>query len=160
MMNSEYRAALRWLASGDTGMSSEALLYAALSINNKDPFRNCNYPHDPDDLGRCLRLLKRLPWVKRGMSRLARRNKVWKALAKNWSEIHKLMASEVGIDWSKGRSAPQTFTEMSKIIDDARRQVTGKPSGQKDRRSATARSEPPPGFKYDWRVGRVVKEAR
>lgn len=43
----------QWLVSRDTGLSSEAIV-ARLNGAAVNPR---NYPHDPDDLGRCIRLL-------------------------------------------------------------------------------------------------------
>lgn len=114
----EHRAALRWLASGDTGMSSRAILYAALQIAREDGHGN-ECPFDPDDLGRCLRLLRRLPWARRGLDRLARRCPVWKRLRAHWVELAKSMDGEVGIDWSKGRIARGTYDRMKAVLGDA-----------------------------------------
>lgn len=117
-LTSEYRAALRWFATDDTGISSEAIVYAALGIARRR--WGDGYPRDPADLGRCLRMLKRMPWAARGIEKLARRNKVWRALKKRWAELEQSMIAEVGIGWEKARSAPRTFDLMDKIIVGAR----------------------------------------
>lgn len=53
-------AALTWALSGDTGISSRALLLSA--INGKPPAA-FDYPSDNGDIGRCVRMLTALPWA-------------------------------------------------------------------------------------------------
>jgi hypothetical protein len=118
-MNSEYRAAMRWMADDDTGASSTAIVCAALNIPYQSIFARDARPYDPDDLGRCLRMLKRMPWAKRGIDRLARHNKTWRSLRKHWSELSDLMAEEVGIRWEKARNAPRTYARMQEVIGEA-----------------------------------------
>ena len=40
----------------------------------------------------------------------------WEALVERWSEIAKSMDDEVGIDWSKDRSAPRTYELMKSVM--------------------------------------------
>lgn len=105
-------AAVMWFAGGDTGLSSVALLNAALGVPGKD-----DYPHDPSDLGRCLRLMRALPWTGRGLPVLASRSEAWSALAGCWKVLTALMADEVGIDWDKGTIAPKTYRAMREILE-------------------------------------------
>jgi len=102
---------LAWLASGDTGISSESLAYEFL--NQERPGRSgCHPPLDPADLGRCLRFLALVPEARICVDRLAAKNKGWELAAKAWDAITASMIAEVGIDWSKGKSAPATYAMM------------------------------------------------
>lgn len=107
----ELRAA-KWASSGDTGASSKALCRHMLG-----ELSDGSYPHDPADLGRCLRLLAVIPeWTGR-MDEMRAVSPYWKALAERWGELWFVMTDEVGIDWSKGRSAPKTYALMRSILD-------------------------------------------
>ncbi len=112
----ETSEALQWFLDGDRGVSSEAIVTAALGKYEK---RNADWPHDVADLGRCLRMLNALPWAKEGLDILAAASSVWKALKDNWDHLEALMDEEVGIGWSKGRSAPHTYEAIRKVIDEA-----------------------------------------
>lgn len=100
----------KWLAGRDTGLSSKAIA----------SHMTCGWcdgtypPADPADLGRCLRLLERFPEWKARMPEMAK-YKDWKNLIARWDEVAQSMADEVGIDWSKGRSAPKTYDLMCSI---------------------------------------------
>jgi hypothetical protein len=99
-----------WFGSGDTGLSSEtiALWLSARVKNGWGP----HTPSDPSDLGRCLRLLERIPEWKTRMAEMAECSEGWARMMIYWDEIAASMADEVGIDWSKGRSAPKTYEMM------------------------------------------------
>ncbi len=100
-----------WLASGDTGISSESLAFEFLGTDRKGHF-GVGYPHDPADLGRCLRLIARVPEVRPCVDSLAQKHDGWAKAAKGWDHIAASMEEEVGIDWSKGDRAPKTYELM------------------------------------------------
>jgi len=52
---------IKWLANGETGMSSKAMAFTALGVKYKNA---CYYPYDPADLNRCLLLLEAAPIVR------------------------------------------------------------------------------------------------
>ena len=64
MTEERWRQAREWQCSGDTGASSQTMMSAAIGEDppRADRGRGC-YPLDPDDLGRCVRLIERVPWV-------------------------------------------------------------------------------------------------
>ena len=107
--------AAAWGVSGDTGISSEALCAVMLG---RDPDRKwgSNYPSDPSDLGRCLRLLDKIPEWKTRILEMSAQSAEWAALAERWDEIETTMADEVGIDWSKAQKAPKTYALMKAIL--------------------------------------------
>jgi hypothetical protein len=104
----------RWLVSGDTGLSSESIAMHMLGWACRG-----NYPHDPSDLGRCLRLLAIFPEWQCRIGEMAVYGPEWAEIARRWPELSALMAGEVGIGWEKGRSAPITYAAMRAAIDAA-----------------------------------------
>jgi len=108
-----WRELAAWFASDDTGMSSEGMACHMSGTPLRDAW--CA-PSDPADLGRCLRLLERFPEWKQRVSEMAAYGGEWAALVPHWDEVSKLMADEVGIDWSKGRSAPITYAAMKTYL--------------------------------------------
>ncbi|MGI4744939.1 MAG: hypothetical protein ACRYGI_11585 [Janthinobacterium lividum] len=100
-----------WLASGDTGVSSTAILLW-LSARAKDRTWGAHTPSDPADLGRCLRLLERIPEWKSRMPEMAEAGDNWARIMPHWDRMAQSMCDEVGIDWSKARSAPLTYDLM------------------------------------------------
>jgi len=74
------------------------------------------YPHDPDDLNRCLILLDAVPEFKPRMKELSSLSDEWSRLVCCWGDIEKSFISEVGLNWSKGHSAPRTHELMRDAI--------------------------------------------
>lgn len=108
-----------WLASDDTGISSKAI--AMLMTGGNVGRWGWGHPGDPDDLGRCLRLLELFPEWKPGISDMASRGPGWAGLTARWDEIAQSMTDEVGIAWEKGKSAPATYHLMQIAIADGYR---------------------------------------
>lgn len=104
----------RWIVGDDTGSSSEAIWAHMMGVS--DPDRGWSHPYDPADFGRCARLLKFIPEWRRRLRGMAKRSKAWAQLVQHWDEIEVSMEREVGIDWSKGRSAPKTYELMQKVM--------------------------------------------
>jgi hypothetical protein len=109
-------AALRWIAGDHVGASSLAIFAHMTGVK---PRRGWAHPWDPDDLSRCLRLLRAVPAWRARIPEMARRSKTWKALSARWDEIERCMENEVGWNWSKGKKAPLTYALMKEIIDGA-----------------------------------------
>jgi hypothetical protein len=104
---------LKWFAGPDVGLSSKAMAMAALGIDF-DP----DYPHDPSDFNRCLLLLLHVPEVKPHMHKLAAVSPQWSRLIARWDEIEASFLCEVGLNWSKGGSAPKTYQLMRDVLKD------------------------------------------
>ena len=103
-----------WIVGDDTGMSSKTIWAVMLGLNLPGW---CCEPADPDDLGRCLRLLELIPEWKPRIGEMAAVSQSWARMIPHWDRIAASMAKEVGIDWSKGRSAPKTYALMQMIRD-------------------------------------------
>lgn len=110
-------SAVLWLAGSDKGISSEAIWHHMTGINGAPGhFRYSNWPHDPADLGRCLRLLEAVPEWKPRIPEMSKYGKGWAALVPAWDVLENCMLNEVGINWEKGRSAPATYDLMKKTL--------------------------------------------
>lgn len=103
---------LNWLTSEDTGQSSKTLAYRALGLRWRDE----SHPYDPADLNRCLLLMERLPWVRLHLPEMADVTPGWAALLPRWDELERMFVEEVGLGWTKGRSAPRTFGFMKALL--------------------------------------------
>jgi len=84
-----------------------------------------SYPLDPDDFGRCYRLLLRVPLWRERIGEMAKYGRVWAALAAAWDELEAMWAEEVGTKLERpyGKSAPKMYARMKEIEDAARRRV-------------------------------------
>ena len=102
---------LNWIAAGRVGASSKAMAMAACGLPNDD-----SYPHDPDDLNRCLLLLEAVPDVRDHFDKIAALGVVWGRLVKRWADIEASFLDEVGLNWSKAQEAPKTYALMREVI--------------------------------------------
>lgn len=107
-MSQAYAEVSYWLHGDDTGISSKSLACEFLGMPNTWVLA----PADPADLGRCLRLIALAPEVRACVDSLANRHECWRRAAAVWDAIAASMAEEVGIDWSRGQSAPKTYELM------------------------------------------------
>lgn len=106
-------ALLEWFSGGDTGLSSEALANEFAGLPHDKDF-GINYPRDGSDLGRCVRLIDRIPPVRDAVEKLAARNKYWAALAPEWDRLVTLYRAEIA---ENPRSAPKTYAAMRAVLD-------------------------------------------
>jgi hypothetical protein len=111
--------ATRWLACGQRGTSSNTMFSTLTGVNalHRD---HSDHPHDPDDFDRCLRLLADVPELRARLPLMAAASPVWAALVTNWDAIEQSHLSEVGLGWTKAKSAPKTYALMRQVIEAAR----------------------------------------
>ena len=102
---------LAWFGTGRTGASSEAMALAVCGVPGDDA-----HPYDPDDFNRCLLFLGAVPEARNHMDRIAALSPTWRRIVSQWGEIEACFLGEVGLDWSKARSAPKTYDLMQKVI--------------------------------------------
>lgn len=81
-MSEELKDCFEWLANGETGLSSEYMLFTILGVDCE-----YNYPRDTGDFGRCVGLLMDVPWLREGLPLVAETGLEWEILVKNWSEL-------------------------------------------------------------------------
>lgn len=110
------KAATQWLATGERGLSSETLFSYLTGHDIQDDGDKDCYPHDPDDLRRCMLLLDQCQELKPNLPRIVQAGPVWAALFARWDELTAAFEAEVP-DW-RGRnwSAPKTYALMKEII--------------------------------------------
>lgn len=105
------KAVARWLAEGETGLSSECMAAVALGAKPRSTY----HPLDPADLNRCLKLVKAAPVVKRHFPKIRALSKQWRAVIDHWDELSEMFVAEVGWDWSKAKSARRTYDRMKEL---------------------------------------------
>lgn len=104
---------MSWIVGENVGESSKAIWAHMMGAGK--PRWGYSYPHDPDDLSRCLRLLRLIPEWRERMPEMAKHGMVWRALIENWQCLENMMEAEVGWDWSKGSRAPKTYEFMKSL---------------------------------------------
>lgn len=105
-------AALEWIAGADTGASSTAIWAHMMGTKSEGA-----YPFDPDDFGRCYRLLLRVPEWRNRISEMSKYSKVWTRLAAAWDELTTLYELEVGTGADRyfGKRAPRLYARMIEL---------------------------------------------
>ncbi len=103
---------ISWLSSGDSGISSLTIVSVLADIPFAVLAQRCRpgVPYDPDDLGRCMRLLDVKPEWRSRMSEVARRYPEWAGLVARWDDLSSLFWEEA----PSGR-ALKTFALMEEI---------------------------------------------
>ncbi len=85
-------AELAWLRGTDTGISSKTI-FSVLStkhghlVDLTSRHWRPDVPHDPDDFGRCYRLLRAIPAWRSRLDRVAERHKVWAPMVREWDRM-------------------------------------------------------------------------
>ena len=107
-------AAKEWLATGFHGISSMTIFKRLTGV--KPPsLSHERHPADPDDLGRCRRLLDQVPELQARLGEMADVSPVWQKLVAEWKELCQLMDSEAP-EWRGGKgSAPKTYERMKEL---------------------------------------------
>ena len=87
---------LEWWCSGDTGISSEVIVFVMLGLAPKIILKAnwTPYPHDGGDFGRCYKLLKIFPEWKKRINEMSCLGEIWKRIAEAWGELETLYERE------------------------------------------------------------------
>lgn len=111
-----------WLARGERGISSEAIVTHCLGVDcTKRHVWWSNHPLDPADLRRCLLLLDTVPEARAELHRIASVSRAWRSLYENWDELESLLREEIGEDLPfRNWSAPRTYSRMRELLDASR----------------------------------------
>lgn len=116
------KAAIEWLACGHRGLSSNTLFTFLTGVSAEKENDGHNYPHDPDDLSRCRRLLETCPDLVSCLPRVAAAGPEWRVLIQRWDEVCGLMDQEAP-RWREGQGdCPRTYALMRSIFETARRE--------------------------------------
>jgi hypothetical protein len=106
----------RWPSCGDTGLSSNALYVHFMGGPRYGVGSHDNFfaPLDPDDFGRCHRLLH-APFASEWRSRIAEMGRYprWTKLAAAWDELKALYIEEFAN--GAGKEAPRLYTRMQEL---------------------------------------------
>jgi hypothetical protein len=116
---SDGNAELDWLLGCDTGTSSMTILSvlgsspaATRGAATKLGERGGDAPYDPDDLGRCIRLLDIFPAWRARLGEVADAFPVWRPIAEAWTELEALYREEVP---EHRGSAPRLYKRMCEL---------------------------------------------
>lgn len=117
---------VEWLAGGERGVSSNTIVEHLTGWPALKDWRG-DIPHDPDDLDRCLKLLAAVPLLRVMLPGMATHSPEWAAMVARWDEVEASHLAEVGLGWTKAKSAPKTYALMRQIID-AQRKAAKEPA--------------------------------
>lgn len=112
-MSNEIQRAFKWLATGNTGISSKTMLFTHFGVEGD---YTCHAPSDPSDFNRCLLMLEMVPEVEQSFDKIAKINSEWAAIIKHFQDIKTCFLAEVGRDWCNARSAPKTYKLMKELV--------------------------------------------
>lgn len=73
-----------WLDSDDVGMSSKFMAWVLNGGGFSKP--QFAYPRDPDDFGRCLRMVRAVPGFEERIDLMLEHGEHWRAVANNWHD--------------------------------------------------------------------------
>lgn len=105
----EFSTPWEWLHSWDTGIASKTL--CAFFTGGSIPIADRGVPHDPDDFGRCYRLLAKFPEWKLRFPQFVAKHPEWTALVANWEHLEKLYEEELPTG-----SAPKLYDFMKALV--------------------------------------------
>lgn len=108
--------AIEWLATGQRGMSAEAIFTHLTGIRLRSDGKCHAHPHDQADLRRCRLLLEAVPELQGRIGEMALLSKEWADLAGAWDDLCAQMDTETP-DWrDRAGRAPRTYEMMKQIL--------------------------------------------
>jgi hypothetical protein len=110
-----------WLASGERGISSEAIVSHLTGARVGRNYGFGDHPYDPGDFRRCEKLLRQVPFARVALPQMATRSPEWAALVDHWEELVALMEEEApGVFDNCHGSAPRTYARMQALFEEVR----------------------------------------
>lgn len=109
------QAAVRWLASGERGASSNTLFSVLTGVSADNG--HTAYPYDPSDLARCRLLLEACPELLPNLPMTRSVCPEWSALVDRWEELCAMMDQETPQWREKIGRAKQTYQTMKAIFE-------------------------------------------
>lgn len=110
-----------WLAAGERGLSSEAIVSHLTGHQVGSPFagrsNRRDHPWDPDDFRRCQLLLKACPLAALAFDQMRTASPQWARLVDAWDEIHATIESECPDYLARPRGeAPKGYRLMKQVL--------------------------------------------
>lgn len=102
------KSIMEWARSWDTGISSQTIWSVCMGSGRFD--RVGDPPADPDDFGRCSRLLALVPTWRPRLSEVATKYPAWGMIVANWDALEALYQEELPTG-----AAPKLFTELKRL---------------------------------------------
>lgn len=99
-----------WRASWDTGISSATIWSVCMDRRAFSDLPVGDVPQDPDDFGRCYRLLRAFPEWRAKLPRVADLYPAWKPLVARWDDLTRLYEEELPTG-----SAPRLFALLQEL---------------------------------------------
>jgi hypothetical protein len=107
-----------WLAQGDRGMSSEAIVTRLTGVPISRRSRS-DIPYDPSDFRRCELLLRQVPLARLAFNAMRDVSPAWNRLVDAWAELVALGESEVPDAFNSERTAngkaPLMYARMAEL---------------------------------------------
>lgn len=92
-----------WLANGERGLSSEAIVAKLTGVRVGRRQWQIDHPHDMGDFGRCEKLLRRVDIARLLLPEMATVSREWALLVENWDELVRVAESEAPDVFEGGR---------------------------------------------------------
>lgn len=108
-----------WLASGERGLSSEAMVQRMTGQRIGRRGSRGDHPWDLDDFRRCELLLRQVPIARILLPTMERQGPVWARLVEHWDEIVELAEREVPSMFTpghRGGRAPLAGARMKAVL--------------------------------------------
>lgn len=105
-----------WLQSDDTGLSSGHMAFNLAAATNHparhmtSQYAECRHPLDPEDFGRCYRMLRAVPEFRPHVGEMAAAGETWAKLASVWLELERLYEEELPTG-----KAPKLYERMKQL---------------------------------------------
>lgn len=119
-MTTEAERAMIWTSTGEVGLSS--LTIWAVMIGVLQLPMDVSVPLDPDDFGRCYKLLLLIPEWRDRLAEVAAKYSEWRPLVREWAPLTEMYEAALN---SGARTAPEMYALMKGLIQEGRQQVNG-----------------------------------
>lgn len=108
-----------WISGCDTGISSKTIFFVMTGRQFSGHFRP-DVPHDPDDFGRCYRLLQKIPEWKIRIPEVAKKYPEWSGLVEHWDELTGMYERE---EWKPMYNRMQELKSLGKGAKNTEQQI-------------------------------------